>query len=170
MSINHSSTIAQRLKHELQEYALLSGYLYVCFGALILYKMALLGGVGVSYKLCGLAAIKALILGKFILLGQAVRLGARHERRRIVYDIAYKALLYLVLLIVLSVVEEAVVGVIHGRTTAASLAELAVGKLPQILATSLIMLLILIPYLASKELDVALGEGRLWEILFKHRS
>ena len=38
------------------------------------------------------------------------------------------------------------------------------------LATSLIMLLILIPYLASKELDVALGEGWLWRILFEHRG
>jgi hypothetical protein len=76
-------------------------------------------------------------------------------------------LLYLILLVVLSIVEEVVIGLIHGRTMAASLAELGGGKLPQILATSLIMLLVLIPYLASRELDVALGEGRLWEMLFK---
>jgi hypothetical protein len=65
-------TFAQKLKHELREYALLSAYLYVCFGALILYKMAILGEVGVSYTLAGLAAIKALILAKFILLGHGV--------------------------------------------------------------------------------------------------
>jgi hypothetical protein len=46
---SETMTVAQRAKHELWEYALLSAYLYVCFGALILYKMAILNGEGVSY-------------------------------------------------------------------------------------------------------------------------
>ncbi|WP_287174799.1 hypothetical protein [Mesorhizobium sp.] len=161
-----TETIAQRAKNELREYALLSLYLFVCFGALILYKAAILGEEGISYLPSGLAAIKALILAKFIMLGQMIRLGDRRGGGRIAYVIAYKALLYLILLLVLSVVEEVVVGLIHGRTIAASLAEFGGDKLPQTLATSLIMLLILIPYLASREVDVALGEGRLWTLLF----
>ncbi|WP_192179880.1 hypothetical protein [Mesorhizobium amorphae] len=92
------------------------------------------------------------------------------RRSRIVYVIAYKALLYLILLLVLSVVEEVIVGLVHRRTSAASLAEFGGYKLPQTLVTSLIMLLILIPYLASRELNVALGEGRLWTLLFEHRD
>lgn len=160
-----TETIAQRAKNELREYALLSLYLFVCFGALILYKAAILGEEGISYLPSGLAAIKALILAKFIMLGHMIRLGDR-RRSRMVYVIAYKALLYLILLLVLSVVEEVIVGLVHGRTSAASLAEFGGDKLPQTLATSLIMLLILIPYLASREVDVALGEGRLWTLLF----
>ncbi|RVB80215.1 MULTISPECIES: hypothetical protein [unclassified Mesorhizobium] len=164
---NHSpstETLAQRAKQELREYALLSVYLFVCFGALILYKTAILGDEGISYLPSGLAAIKALILAKFMMLGHMIRLGDR-RRSRVVYVIAYKALLYLILLLVLSVVEEVIVG----RTSAASLAEFGGDKLPQTLATSLIMLLILIPYLASRELNVALGEGRLWTLVFEHR-
>jgi hypothetical protein len=42
--------------------------------------------------------------------------------------------------------------------------------LPQILANCVIMLLILIPYLAFRELDQVLGEGRLWQILFEYRA
>ena len=74
------------------------------------------------------------------------------------------------LVIVLSAIEEGVVGIIDGRTIAASLAEIGGGKLPQILATSLIMLLVLIPYLAFGELNAVLGEGRLWKMLFEHRA
>jgi hypothetical protein len=172
MSTNNHLTapIVRRAKEELREYALLSAYLYVCFGALILYKMAILGAVDISYLPLGLPAIKALVLAKFILLGHAVRLGDRYEKRRLVYVIACKALLYLVLVIVLSAVEEGVVGIIDGRTIAASLAEIGGGKLPQILATSLIMLLVLIPYLAFGELNAVLGEGRLWKMLFEHRA
>ncbi|UWU16976.1 hypothetical protein N2599_29665 (plasmid) [Rhizobium sullae] len=168
--IRSPAAIARRAKRELKEYAFLSAYLYVCFGALVLYKMAILGGQGVHFSAFGIPAIKALILGKFILLGHVLKLGERDTRRRLVSVILYKAMLYLVLLIALSVVEEAIVGLSNGRTIAATLAEIGGDKLPEMMATSVIMLLILIPYLASRELDVALGEGRLWDLLLAYRD
>lgn len=165
-----TATIAQRAKRELKEYALLSVYLYVCFGALVLYKMAILGSQGVHVSAFGVPVIKALILGKFILLGHAMKLGERYGRLRLVSVIAYKAGLYLLLLMVLSIVEEAIVGLSNGRTIAATLAEVGGAKLPELLATSMVMLLILIPYLASREFAVALGEGRLWDLLLEYRD
>ncbi|MGH0282275.1 hypothetical protein RWA02_29250 (plasmid) [Sinorhizobium meliloti] len=165
-----TATIAERAKRELKEYALLSVYLYVCFGALVLYKMAILGSQGVHVSAFGVAIIKALILGKFILLGHAMKLGERYGRLRLVSVIAYKAGLYLLLLIVLSIVEEAIVGLSNGRTIAATLSEVGGAKLPELLATSMVMLLILIPYLASREFAVALGEGRLWDLLLEYRD
>lgn len=162
-----TAIIAQRAKRELKEYALLSVYLYVCFGALVLYKMAILGSQGVHVSAFGVPVIKALILGKFILLGHAMKLGERYGRLRLVSVIAG---LYLLLLIVLSIVEEAIVGLSNGRTIAATLSEVGGAKLPELLATSIVMLLILIPYLASREFAVALGEGRLWDLLLEYRD
>ena len=124
-------SVAQKAKRELWEFALLSAYLYVCFGALILYKAAILQGEGISYLPFGLVAIKALILGKFILLGQAIRWGDRRGSHKRANDIAYKALLYLILLIVLSVVEEAVVAIIHGENIGPVLASHVGDKLPK---------------------------------------
>jgi hypothetical protein len=163
-----ASRFAHRVRHELRSYALLSLYLYVCFSAIIIYKMTILGEVGVSYLPFGLPAIKALILGKFILLGQAMKLGDRLGRLRVVSVIAHKAVLYLILIVVLTTVEEMVVGIVHGRTVASALVEFAGNKLSEISAASLIMLLILIPYLAYLELDAALGKDRLWDLLLKY--
>jgi len=163
-------TIAQRLKHELLEYALLSVYLYICFGALIIYKMLILHGQGVSYAPYGLAAIKALVLAKFILLGQVAGLGDRFKGQRILAIVAQKSVLYLVMLVVLSVIEECVIGLFHGQSIAVTLAEFGSEKLLQVSVASLIMLLILIPYLMSSELNVVLGEGRLWKILVAQRA
>lgn len=169
--ISSAVTVAQkRVGHELRQYALISVYLYVCFGALILYKMAILRGQGVGYAPYGLAAVKALILAKFFLLGRAARIGDRYENRRVIYVVAYKSLLFLVLLIGLSFIEEAVAGVVRGQTVVASLAEIGGGTLPQILATSLIVLLILFPYLLFSELNGILGEGKLRQILLERRS
>jgi hypothetical protein len=163
------ATAARKLGDELRQYAFVSAYLYICFGAIILYKVAILHGHDISYAPYGLAAVKALVLGKFILMVEAIRLGDRYQSRRFIYVIAYKALLFLASLLILSVIEEAISGVVHGRTLAASLAAVAGDTLPQILASCLIMLLILIPYLTFKELDQVLGEGRLQQILFEFR-
>jgi hypothetical protein len=163
------AAIGQRLGHELREFALIAAYLYICFGALILYKTAILHAAGIGYMPYGLAAIKALVLGKFILVAHAAKIGDRYTRRRFIHVIVHKSLLFLAVLFVLSVIEEAIVAVIHGRSIVSSFADVAGSSLLQILATCLIMLLILIPYLTFRELDQVLGEGRLRQILFDYR-
>jgi hypothetical protein len=157
--------MAEKVKHELREYAVISVYLYICLGALILFKAAILSGQGVNYTPFGLAAVKALVLGKFVLLGRAAALGERYRQRRAIYVIAHKAFLFLILLLVLSVVEELVVGYFHGRTSIESLSTFLGGSLLQIFATSIVVLLILIPYFAYGELGRALGEDRVRRIL-----
>jgi len=164
-----AATVTQRLRHELREFATLSLYLYVCFGALLLYKTAILRGAGISYAPYGLAVVKALILAKFILLGQMAHIGDRYEKRRFIHVIIYKSVLFLILLNVLSVLEECIVGLIHGRALADSLADVW-GSALQFFSQSMIMLLILIPYIALKELDDVLGEGGLRQLLVQHRS
>jgi len=171
MSDKRSSVIAvgRKLGHELQKFAVIFIYLYVCFGALMLYKTAILREQGIDYAPYGFAVIKALLLAKFILMGHMAKLGERYKRRRFILVVAHKSLLFLIMLFVLTFIEEAVVGVVHGRTIGASLADVAGGTLPQILAVCVIMLLILIPYLAFRELDEVLGEGRLRQILLDYR-
>ena len=74
------------------------------------------------------------------------------------------------LLIVLTIIEEAVVGLFHGRSIAASLGDLAGRRLEETLAGFLIMLLVLIPYFAFRVLDEVLGAGRLARMFFVARE
>ena len=154
-----------RLGQELPEYLGTSAYLYVCFAALLLYKTAILRGYGIDYAPYGLAAVKALLLAKFMLIGSKLGVGTHPRGGTLLRAILYKSVLFLLLLVGLSVVEEAIVGLIHHRTISDSWAELVHGRLGTIMATSLLLLLILIPYFAYKELDVALGEGKLRQLL-----
>jgi hypothetical protein len=165
-----AAAIAHKVVQELGQYALISAYLYICFGAILLYKMAILRGQGISYAPYGIAAIKAILLGKFILIGEAVGIGDRYEKRRPIHVIAQKALMFLVMLFVLSAIEEVIVGMLHGRTVAASLDGFLGGTILQVIALCFVMLLILIPYLAFKEVSDAMGEGRLRQLLFEPRA
>jgi hypothetical protein len=161
-----ATSVAHKAVHELREYAVISAYLYVCLGALLFLKVAILDGEGISYAPYGTAAIKALLLGKFVLLGRAAGLGERYRKRGAIYVIAHKALAFLILLLVLSVIEEIVVGYVHGKTVTESLSTFLGGSSLQVLAAGFIMLLILVPYFAYGELERALGKAPLRQILF----
>jgi len=156
----------QKIKHELREYGAVCLYLYVCLGALLLYKTALLRAEGVSYTSYGLAAIKALILGKFMLIGHALRIGERYSEEPLIYPILHKSFAFLGLLFVLDAIEEVISGMIHGRSFQGSLSDVAGGTWLQILATCLLFFLILLPYFAYREVSRSLGEGGLKRLLF----
>ena len=157
----------ERLRRELRDYAIASLYLYVCLGALLLFKAGVLREEGVSSLHFGVALGKALILGKFMLLGEAARLGARGRAQTLLHLIVRKVVLFLVLLALLSVVEEFVVGWAHGRSAAQTLAEYESRSVLELFATCLLMLLVLLPFIAAKEVGRALGPGGLRRVLLQ---
>jgi hypothetical protein len=152
-------SIGERAHEELRNYAIVAGYLYVCFGALLLYKSALLQQEGVSFLPHGIAAVKALVLGKFILLGEAAGLGKQASGRTLAGAIAIKSVLFFALLVALSVVEELVVGRVHGHSFAQTINEYERHSLLEMLATSLLLLLVLVPLIAFKEFARVIGPG-----------
>ena len=150
-------SLKERAREELRNYALVATYLYVSFAALMLFRNALLQEAGLSSLPLGFAAIKALILGKFILLGEAAGVGTRIGRGTLLKAIATKALLFFLLLVVLSVLEELLVGKVHGHSFAQTLATRT--PVLELIATGLLLLLVLLPLIATQELNRVLGPG-----------
>ena len=168
MTTNTSAkaTLHQRAMHEFKELAIISAYLYVTLGAVILMKAAVLHAEGIAFTPWGIAIVKAVVLGKFVLLGNLAHLGGRDISGPLIWPTLRRAFAILVLLIVLTIIEEAVVGLFHHRSIAASLGELFGARLEETLAGYLIMLLVLIPFFAFRVLSEALGEGRLERMFF----
>jgi hypothetical protein len=163
------ATPRQRAVNELKELAIVFVYLYITLGAVIMMKTAVLHDQGISFVPWGIAAVKSLLLAKFILLGRAMKLGERYTTRPLIWPTLHKAFGFLVLLVVLVIIEEVVVGLFHHQSVAASLGELTGARLYETLAGILILLLVLIPYFAFHVLDEALGEGRLARMFFVER-
>lgn len=155
--------VKARLREELHEYLIVSGYLYVCFVALVLFKMAILRDAGVAYLPLGLAAAKALIIGKFVLIGEAVHVGSRVGARTVLQRVVRRVVLLFALLVVLVVVEELLVGWFHGHPLAQTLAEYR-HRLPEVLAMLLLLLLILVPLVVATEVSRAMGPGALRDL------
>lgn len=153
--------------HELREFFALSLYLWIAFGALVLLKASILQAHGVAYFPYGFAALKAMICAKFILLGRLAGVARSRVGERLIVSIARKSLALLVVLAILTVIEEVVVALIHGRSTSEAIASLGGGTHFQMAATLLVLLLILIPYVAFRALDETLGEGELRRMLME---
>ncbi len=156
-----SPGIKHRLMEELRRYLLVSAYLYVCFGAILLYKTAILSEAGQHYVPLGVAAVKALVLGKFVLIGEMAGVGSRFGSGGFLPRVARRSLLLLLVLVALTAVEEFVVALIHGRTMGEAASALTGLLRPEPLASTLLMLLILVPLVVVTELSRTLGPGGL---------
>lgn len=109
--------------------------------------------------------VKALVLGKFMLILEAFKFGGKHQRSSLlIVDILKKALLFTLVLFALSILEEMIVGYFHGRRVEEVLKEIGGGSALQALAGAILMFLALLPYLAFRRLALVFGD--LPELLF----
>jgi hypothetical protein len=164
--MNDKLSKIERLQSELREYAIASAYLFVCFMVILMFRSAVLGGSGFSAVPVGFAAAKALILGKFLLIGEAAGVGSHLRSRTLLQHTLRKSMLLFVTLIVLTIIEELIVGWFHGSSVAGTLDARQRHSPMEILATSLLMMMVLIPYVSVKELSRALGPGVFHRMLF----
>ena len=163
------ATLQERATHEIKELLILTVYLYITLGAVIAVKTAVLHTEGIEFAPWGVAIVKALVLAKFILIGDAMKIGERHTGP-LIWPTLHKAVGFLLLLVILTIIEEAVVGLFHHRSIADSLGDLFGARLEETLAGYLIMLLVLVPYFAFQVLDDVLGKGRLVRMFFIERE
>jgi hypothetical protein len=163
-----SNTIGSKVVGEFKQLFQIALYMYVCLGALLLYASSI-AGARLEYAHFGYAAVKALLLAKFVLMGHWLHLGERKRGRLLIYSVLYQALAIWVLLIALSVLEQFVDGALHGHSIATGIAEVQRNSFRRIFAQSLILLLVLLPYVALRQLSMVMGPGKLKQIFFAVR-
>ncbi len=166
---NAHATLQQRATHEIREFLILTLYLYITLGAVIVMKTAVLHTQGIEFAFWGVAIVKAAVLAKFMMIGHALKIGDRYTGA-LIWPTLHKAFAFLLLLVIMTIIEEVGVGLFHHRPIAATLGDLVGSRLEEILAGYLIMLLVLIPYFAFRVLGEALGEDRLVRMFFVERE
>ncbi len=163
------ASIGQRAADALKEFIIIAAYLYVCFTAILYLESSILKAHGVAFAPFGFAAIKALICAKFVSVGHMLRVGERFKSMPLIWPILYKSFAFLVLLLVLNALEEIAAGLIHNRSVADSLSDVGGGTLDQLMATSIVGLLVLIPFFAFRTLGEVLGERNVVRLFFEPR-
>ena len=161
-----TASFRRKATREFKEMAALALYLYICLGAVLLLKAAILQDVGVNVAIWGIAAVKALLLAKFMLVGRAFQVGKRFRDRPLVWPTIYHALMFLLLLLVLTSIEEIVVGSVRHRPLLDSLTHVVGPTVFEGIAVCLVLFLILLPYSAFVCLSDVLGERETVRLFF----
>lgn len=161
-----NASLKERAREELRSYAVIAGYLYLCFAALLMFEQTGRPDAPGALLPHGFAAIKALVVGKFLLIGRAVGAGTRFQAATVAGRIGLRTLGLLVVLAVLTLAEEAIVGAVHGKPVSSTIAELFGHPRYSFFAKSAVMTLVLLPLVTIEQLDRALGKGVLRRTLF----
>lgn len=142
---------------ELRTFATISLYLYACLAAVLVHQGSALGADGVPLAAHGLAALEALVLAMAFLAIHALRIGDGFGTLPMVVVIVYRTLIFLVILVAVTLVEEIVAALASGQSMDAALALLADDAWRERAASLPLMGLLFAPCFAVRELGEALG-------------
>jgi hypothetical protein len=152
-----NSVLKARALEEFKLYWLCTAYLFVALGSFILYRRLILAEAGLPYLNYGVAAIEAMIIAKVVLIGRALKVGTRFENRPIAISIAYKTVIFGLVVLAFGVLERVVTGLIRRQTMAAIVQNLESVGIYELLARVLMMTIAFIPMFAFWEVGRTIG-------------
>ena len=95
--------VRAKLIGEMKELAIVTGYLFIVFAVLLYFKSAILKSQGIHWIPWSFAAVKAVIVAKFILIGRAIHFAESYHAKPLIWETAYKSLAFVVLVSALTV-------------------------------------------------------------------
>ena len=163
-------SLKARAVDEFRRFFVLFLYLWVLFGVFVLNQGVVLREHGFDFAMQGFAFINALVFAKVMMLFEIFDPGRWLRRRPLIYPIFYETLLLTVLFLVAHVLEKTIEGLVRGKTIADSVPVIGGGGFAGFLSITAILFIALIPFFGLRNLSLAIGEGRLWAMIFEKPS
>lgn len=160
----------QKVTSEIRLFFIYAFYLNLLFFSFTIYERILLGLTDNSYVPFGFCIIQALIMAKVILIGDHIRLGHIFDSKPLAYTVAYKTIIFCILMFLFVIAEHCVMGLIDGKPITGILEEFFANHLNVALAKTFIMFLVFIFFFSVLETSRALGDHKLFDLFFKSRD
>jgi hypothetical protein len=141
-------------------------YLWILFGVFVLNQGVVMREHGINFPMLGFAFINALVFAKVMMLFEMFDPGRWLRARPLIYPILYETLLLTVLFLVAHILDKTVEGLFRGKTLIESVPNLGGGGLVGFLSITAILFIALIPFFGLRNLSLAMGEGRLYAMIF----
>ncbi len=164
------SRLKARAKSQLRDFALMFLYLWFVFGLLVVHESIVLSQHQIHFAPHGLAIINALVFAKVMLVAEDLHLGHRFHDKPLVYSIAFKSILFAIALICFHIVEHVLIGMWHGQTIGASVADVGANKLSGIVSLGIMGTVALAPFFILSEVSRVIGPDNFWALFFHRRS
>jgi hypothetical protein len=160
------SDLKAKAREELVEFVTVALYLLLVLGAFTIYRRLVLSEFGVSQWKYGFAVIEALVLGKIVLIGEAIGVGRFLQGRALAWAALYKALAFSLLVLLFSLAEHAIEGAVHHESLAEAIRLHGAAARDEALARALMMFVAFVPFFALTDLRRRYGLPDLGRLFF----
>jgi len=164
-----NESLKARAMDEFKLYWFCTVYLFIALGTFMLYRRLVLAEAGVPYLNYGIAAVEAMIIAKVVLIGRALHLGKRYEGAPLAASVAYKSIVFGVIVLLFGVLEHVVTGLLRHRTGAQIVDDLFNLGIYELLARMLMMMIAFVPMFAFWELGRVVGTTELRDLFLKRQ-
>ena len=144
-------------------------YLWVLLGLFSIHKSIVLNEPNLIYHQ-GCAIINAFLLAKVMLTAEMFHVADHLNDRPLIYPIIFKSTVFSAILMSFYIIEEALVGIWHGKTASESIPDIGGGSFRGIVVVAVMMFVVLIPFFALKEIGRTIGDDKLHELFFVRQN
>ena len=165
-TVQPKAGIRERFIHEMKRYLVVVIFLFFFFGAFTAYRRLILASYEIDYVDYGWALIKALVLGKVILIGELLHVGDRFNERPLIVSTFWRTAMFGLLIVAFAILERLVGALIHPRPLAEEFSFTGPDGY-EVLARIPLQIVALVPLFAFRELGRVLGEDRLTALFLR---
>jgi hypothetical protein len=155
-----------KLYDELKAFLTIFAYLWLVFFVFLVHEWIVLADNHIGFRFYGMAALNALVLSKIMLIAEDLGFADRFHAKPLVVPIAYKSMLFSVLLVGAYILEELVIGWFHDKSVTESFPQLGGGGLLGPLSVTALLCIALVPFFAFRELARLVGQAEFRLIMF----
>lgn len=166
MDPKQHNDLKARAREELYALLYITLYFTLFLGAFNIYRRLILRESGLSYLHYGIAVVEGLVLAKIILIGDAMKLGRRQNRRSLFESTIMKSILFSALVYLFTILERVIEGLIHRLDWADILRKIIEPGPDEILARMIMMMVAFLPFFALWELRRVLGPSKFSALWF----
>jgi hypothetical protein len=164
-------SLKQKAFEEAKRMLVITAYLWILLSVFELHRVGILRAQHVPYSYrVGFSLINALVMAKVILIADDLHAGKRLASATMLAAVILKSGLFAMILVCFNVVEDVLVGLLHGKTLAESLPNLAGGGLEGQLIVGVMIFVVLIPFFAFAELRRAIGQDGFDDLVFRRKT
>jgi hypothetical protein len=164
-------TFKQKLFHELSEYGINVVYLTLFFGVFAVARRLTLAHFGVYIDDYFVALIKALVIGKVIMIAAFLNISNKFEGKPLIIPVLYKVLFFVLFVVLFDIVEGLIKGAIHTRSFSGAFDELIYHHFSKMWLGGLLMVaLSFIPFFMLKELSRIMGHEKFRNLFLRNKT
>ncbi len=145
-------------------------FFFVVFHVLAFARALMDKQYGIEISSAAVATIGALIVGKSILIADALPLFNWFCQKRLIYNIAWRIFIYVIIVWLFQFIEELIPLISkYGAISTASENLLKEIKWPRFWATHIVLIVFLVIYILATDVIGAIGRNELLDILFSSK-